>query len=100
MMKDQKGTSLVSVIVSFAMLMIVMLLLQVSLSASGRYAAEADKAWGQAVTAENQYTNGEGNLVAPDVEFKIKMKSAEEWEEWGTLTIKETNTEYNMYYVE
>lgn len=99
MMKDQKGTSLVSVIVSFAMLMIVMLLLQVSISASGRYAAEADKVWGQAVTAENQYTNGEGNLVAPDVEFK--MKSAEGGEEWGkfTLTIKETNTEYNMYYV-
>lgn len=102
MMKDQKGTSLVSVIVSFAMLMVVMLLLQVSISASGRYAAEADKVWKQAVTAENHYTNGEANPLS-DKTAQVKMESGGVWEDWGTFTIKETDTsdtEYKMYYVE
>lgn len=102
MMKDQKGTSLVSVIVSFAMLMVVMLLLQVSLSASRRYAAEADKVWKQVTTAENHYTNGEANPHS-DKTAQIKMENGGVWEDWGTLTIKETDTsdtECKMYYVE
>lgn len=56
-MKDQRGTSLVSVIVSFAVMMIVLLLLQVSITASGRYAARADELWKEAAEAENKYVN-------------------------------------------
>ena len=102
-MKNQKGTSLVSVIVSFAVLMVVMLLLQVSITASGRYAAEADKVWKRAAEAENQYTNGGGTSLSGGTGVSIKMRLGErEPEDWGTITIKETNTdtEYKMYYVE
>lgn len=58
-MKNQKGTSLVSVIVSFAVLMIVMLLLQVSITASGRYAARAEELWSEAAAAERRYINSD-----------------------------------------
>ncbi|MBD5551834.1 MAG: hypothetical protein HDQ96_11785 [Lachnospiraceae bacterium] len=101
-MKNQKGTSLVSVIVSFAVLMVVMLLLQVSITASGRYAAEADKVWKQVTAAENHYTNGEGTSLSGGTGVSIEMQLGGTTEDWGTLTIKETDTsdtEYKMYYV-
>lgn len=100
-MKDQRGTSLVSVIVSFAVLMIVVLLLQVSISASGRYAARANEVWKQVTTAENYYTNGEA-VELPAVTIKMQTGAGTS-EEWGTLKIMETkttDTDYIIYYVE
>lgn len=103
-MKDQKGTSLVSVIVSFAVLMIVVLLLQVSISASGRYAARANEVWDQVTKAENHYTNEETGASFDNIE--IKMQTGEVW---GTLNIRATrttdesgavDTDYIIYYVE
>lgn len=88
-MKDQKGSSLVSVIVSFAVLMIVLLLLQVSITASGRYAARADEIWEQAVQAENNYVNG----IREESHFRmvvLKMQSEDGEENWGTIYIDKT----------
>lgn len=92
-MKDQKGSSLVSVIVSFAVLMIVLLLLQVSITASGRYAARADEIWEQAVQAENNYVNGIREEYSGQGYFRtvtLKMQSEDGEENWGTIYIDKT----------
>lgn len=103
-MKNQKGTSLVSVIVSFAVLMIVLLLLQVSITASGRYAARAREVWEEAVTAENRYVNGnidDGSKM--DVSLEMQSVGGEITEAWGRMEMVQTATdaeqELKLYYV-
>lgn len=99
MMKNQKGTSLVSVIVSFAVLMIVVLLLQVSISASGRYTVKADEIWKQVTEAENKYTNGD--TADPGVVINhLMMKNGSVSVDWGEIAVKKTDTAYEMYYAE
>lgn len=100
-MKNQKGTSLVSVIVSFAVLMIVMLLLQVSITASGRYAARAEEIWEAAAEAENRYINSDdpanldkqnnGANWAQMVALTMEGREGEEiWGGAGAVTIRKT----------
>lgn len=108
-MKDQRGTSLVSVIVSFAVMMIVLLLLQVSITASGRYAARADELWKQAAEAENRYVNDlNGATVeqAPDHMIGLVMVSETGEEEgWGHMDKWQTKTDagdpdgFRIYYI-
>lgn len=106
-MKNQKGTSLVSVIVSFAVLMIVLLLLQVSITASGRYAARAKDIWEEVVTAENRYVNGDCSIAPTDI---IKVGLVMEFvgesgktEQWGRMEMVQTRTDADqsqkLYYV-
>lgn len=106
-MKNQRGTSLVSVIVSFAVMMIVLLLLQISITASGRYAARADERWKQAVEAENKYINDDAD-VKRSTEYMISlvMKSktgvSEEWgymEKWETIPDAGDPDGFKIYYV-
>lgn len=92
-MKDQKGSSLVSVIVSFAVLMIVLLLLQVSITASGRYAARANEIWKQAVQAENNYVNGVREEYPDRAHYRqvgLTMVSDSGEESWGNIYIDVT----------
>lgn len=98
MMRNQKGTSLVSVIVSFAVLMVVLLLLQISITASGRYAARADEVWQKAVDAENKYVNGDGSKKA---DMGLTMKSDKgNTEFWGSMEIWKTDDgEADIYYI-
>ena len=89
-MKDQRGTSLVSVIGSFAVLMIVLLLLQVSITASGRYAAHADEVWMEAVQAENDYVNNnydDSYMGSGGWDLSLKTTSGERW---GSMKIRRT----------
>lgn len=102
-MKDQRGTSLVSVIVSFAVLMIVLLLLQVSITASGRYAARADELWKEAVSAENKYVNDGGKRATS---FMIGLNmipaaggSKEAWGEMEKWQTSDDPDEFKIYYL-
>lgn len=107
-MKDQKGTSLVSVIVSFAVLMIVLLLLQVSITASGRYGAEAEKVRREAAKAENRYINSDdpANVESgPVASVVLQMQNGEKKERWGYMVIRGTKKESSeesiqIYFVE
>ena len=97
-MKNQKGTSLVSVIVSFAVLMIVLLLLQISITASGRYTARADDVWQKAAEAENHYVNDEGSKVT-NVALVMKLDKGGT-EPWGNMEIWKTDDgKASIYYV-
>lgn len=112
-MRDQKGTSLVSVIVSFAVMMIVLLLLQVAITASGRYTARADEFWKQAVEAENKYVNDIPSSVGGGVDrsedymislIMIPEKSGEANEEgWGSMEKWQTTSDdpngFKIYYL-
>lgn len=110
-MKNQRGTSLVSVIVSFAVMMIVLLLLQVSITASGRYTARADELWRQASTAENKYVNdipsSEGGEVEKAGNIDIVMESGTgggaDREVWGTVEKWQTTSDdpdgFKIYYL-
>lgn len=92
-MKNQRGSSLVSVVVSFAVLMIVLLLLQVSITASGRYAARAEEIWKQAVQAENNYVNGVKQTYTDKGHFAqvgLVMVSDSGEESWGNIFIDVT----------
>lgn len=108
-MKNQKGTSLVSVIVSFAVMMIVLLLLQVSITASGRYTAEADELWKRAASAENKYVNdipsSEGGEVEKAGNIDIVMESGAagaDREVWGNIEKWQTTSDdpdgFKIYY--
>lgn len=102
-MKDQKGTSLVSVIVSFMVLMIVLLLLQVSITASGRYAARADEIWKQAAEAERHYINDKYGSGEINLSLKMKPGTGDE-ERWGNIYIRVTDADagdtVRIYYIE
>lgn len=109
-MKDQRGTSLVSVIVSFAVMMIVLLLLQVSITASGRYAARADELWKQAAEAENKYVNdipsfeaGGGVEEVIDISLVMIPEAGGAHEEWGTMEKWQTTSDgpdgFKIYYL-
>lgn len=108
-MKNQRGTSLVSVIVSFAVMMIVLLLLQVSITAGGRYAARAKEVWRQAAEAENKYVNDELDTgVKKPSNYQIDLvmipESGGEGEPWGMMEKRETIPEpddpdgFKIYY--
>lgn len=112
-MKDQKGTSLVSVIVSFAVMMIVLLLLQVSITASGRYADRADELWKEAAEAENKYINDipsnveGGGVEKPSDSMILQMipakgGSKEAWgrmEKWQTIPDPDDPDGFTIYYL-
>lgn len=107
-MKDQKGTSLVSVIVSFAVMMIVLLLLQVSIMASGRYAARADSVWKRAAEADRKYVDDDPDAEPKEVEKRSEVglamaTEAGSTEFWGRMekwrTTAKDPEDFQIYYV-